>query len=197
MAVGVSDKLWSVGDIVDLIDKRAKRSKMDRLLGKASYGLALLTVLAASPSAAQTCSLSREMRSPDGTLTARIEQTTQGGQKGCGESRIEILDAAGRSLSVSDFSSDDGEHGLVIRNAAWTPNSAFFVFSGYSSGGHEAAHFPVLFYARTANAIEALEAHERGLYVTQPDFQLVAPQTVEVIGADDKHVRFDLGTLDH
>jgi len=34
------------------------------------------------------------------------------------------------------FASRDGEHGIVIERAV-SPDSKFFVFSGYSSGGYQ------------------------------------------------------------
>jgi len=144
------------------------------------------------PATAQTCREARKIKSPDGNFTARL---TQVGQKGCGESRIEILNANSRVVSVDSFTSGDGEHGLVVENAAWTKNSAFFVFSGYSSGGHQANNFSVLFYSRTANKFDSVEKYKPDLYVTQPEFRLIPPQTVEMTGIDDKPVRFDLGSV--
>jgi hypothetical protein len=157
------------------------------------YTVAILTTMLAFPATAQICRDVRNIKSPDGAFTARI---TQIGRNACGESRIEILNSNGRVLSVESLTSNDGEHGLVVQNAAWTQNSAFFVFSSYSSGGHQANHFPVLFYSRTGNRFDAVEKQKHGPYVTQPDFRLLPPQTVELTGIDDKPVLVDLGSVE-
>jgi hypothetical protein len=93
------------------------------------------------------------------------------------------------------YASIDGEHGLGVEHASWTPNSAFFVFSTSSSGGHEANHFPTLLYSRRANAFAAVEGLMDRLYVTQSEFQTIAPETIELIGRDDVVWRVDLGEL--
>jgi len=154
------------------------------------YGAVVCVLLAAL--SAKACVGSREIAAPDGVLMARI---TQLNGTGCGESGVEIIDRAQHVLAAVSYASVDGEHGLGVEQVSWTPNSAFFVFSVSSSGGHEANHFPMLFYSRHSNAFVTLESLVGDLYVTQPEFQTFAPETVEMIGRDDVVWRVNLGEL--
>jgi len=155
-----------------------------------SIGVGIWVFLAAL--SAKACLGSREIASPDGLLVAHI---TQLNGTGCGESRIAIMDRTQRGLATVSYASVDGEHGLGVEQASWTPNSAFFVFSTSSSGGHEATHFPTLIYSRRSNAFAALEGLVDHLYVTQPELRTVAPEMVELIGHDDVVWRVNLGEL--
>ena len=121
-------------------------------------------------------------------MSARITRT---GRTGCGESRIEILDQHKHVLASSSYRSKDGEHGLGIEKAAWTPDSLFFVFSASNSGGHQTDYFPTFVFARRKNTIMPLERALQG-YVTDPDFRIVPPHGIEVFVSDGSTRRVNL-----
>ena len=78
------------------------------------------------------------------------------------------------------FASADGEHGLVIVRAAWSPDSGFFVFSGASSGGHQPWHSPIFVYSREANTFYELDKCLSGIAVVDPDFDISSPHLLRV-----------------
>lgn len=85
------------------------------------------------------------VRSPDGRFVATI-RSIQKTTTGVPEAIIEIKDSSGKLAAREDFSSKDGEHGLCVEKAAWTPDSRFFVFTTTSSGGHQPWQFPTFFF---------------------------------------------------
>jgi hypothetical protein len=92
------------------------------------------------------------------------------------ESRVEIRDSGGKILLSRSFASQDGKNGFIVYRAAWTPDSQFFVFSVYSSGGHEPWQFPTYFYSRKDRRLRLLDNYIGP--VTDPDFEIVAPDLV-------------------
>lgn len=120
------------------------------------------------PSAAIAgCFGSQNLPSPDGMLTARI---TQIGHQACGESRVQIFDRAGHMLAYRDFTSKDGQNGAVAQHVAWSVDSHFLAVSLFSSGGHQAEHFPLLVYSSVGSRLYNLEDMRAGLFVSNPDF---------------------------
>jgi hypothetical protein len=67
------------------------------------------------------------------------------------------VERSGKVLLDTSFASEDGEHGLGVVNASWTPNSQFFVFSTSSSGGHQPWHSPTFFYSIKAEQLFYLD----------------------------------------
>ena len=86
--------------------------------------------------------------SPNGALRAQVISIgkTQ-------ESRVQIRTSEGTLLQEADYTSEDGDHGLSVVNAEWTPDSQFFVYSAKSSGGHQPWHGNVFFYSRLHNKV--------------------------------------------
>jgi hypothetical protein len=93
---------------------------------------------------------------------------------------IEFHDANGKMLLSQDYSSADRQSGLVLEQCRWTPDSRFFVYSAYSSGGHQPWHSPTLFHDRTANKIYRLD--DLLGPITAADFDLKAPDILESMG---------------
>jgi hypothetical protein len=85
--------------------------------------------------------------SPDGNLVAKIT-FVQKTSEVAPEISIEIKDATGKVAAKKDFTSESGEHGFSLGKAAWTPDSQFFVFTTFSSGGHMAWQYPAFFFDR-------------------------------------------------
>ena len=87
----------------------------------------------------------KSIKSPDGKLTARI-LSIQKTKEGSPEFIIEVIDAAGKLTAKEDFTSKEGVQGLSIDKAEWSPDSQFFIFSTFSSGGHMAWQYPSFFF---------------------------------------------------
>jgi hypothetical protein len=96
------------------------------------------------------------------------------------ESRIKIVSKTGNVLLDTSFSSEDGEHGLGVVKASWTPNSKFFVFSTSSSGGHQPWHSPTFFYSVKLKKLIYLD--DLVGVITTPDFVLSAEDSLYTIG---------------
>jgi hypothetical protein len=94
--------------------------------------------------------------SPDKSLRAIILPVGKKGYEGT-ESRIEIRSASGKTLRWKSFASYDGEHGMGVNHAEWTPNSLFFVFNVDSSGGHQPWCHATYFYSRSENRFYSLD----------------------------------------
>lgn len=122
---------------------------------------------AAAPRPA-ACFGSRDLPSPDGALIAHVRRL---GARGCGESRVEIVDRAGHVLAKRGFTSPDGQQGGTVQRAGWSADSRFFAFSLFSSGGHQAEHYPTLVFSRADDQIRDIEKAKPGLFVASPDFR--------------------------
>jgi hypothetical protein len=103
------------------------------------------------------------------------------------ESRIEIFTAKGDQVCSLDFSSDDGERGYAVAQAAWTPDGNYFVYSLQSSGGHVPWHTPTQFVsAGPMREICLLDSYLDSPGITTPDFRLTAPDSVTTRVYGDK-----------
>lgn len=115
--------------------------------------------------------------SPDGKLQALVIPVGKVDDR-AGESRVEIRDSGDKMFLTKSFASKDGEHGYVVYEAAWTPDSQFFVFSTGSSGGHQPWHSPTYFYCRSDRRLRVLDDYVGP--VTDPNFQLTTPDIIHI-----------------
>lgn len=90
----------------------------------------------------------RVFPSPDGRLTAKIIPSAKPP-----ECIVEICGKKGEVLIRTDYSSPDGEHGQYVEQASWTPDSKFFVYSTYSTGGHSPWQSKYFFYRHRDNKL--------------------------------------------
>lgn len=130
-----------------------------------------------SSSLANAAEKAKALKSPDGKFTAKITQS-QKASEGPPEFIIEIIDSGGKVTTKKDYTSEDGSHGLSIDKAEWTPDSQFFVFSTYSSGGHQAWQTPSLFFDRRDSKIHGFE--EFLAPIAEGDFELKSPDTISI-----------------
>lgn len=119
----------------------------------------------------------RAIPSPDGKLIARI-LPIQKTKEGPPEFKIEVIDAGGKLAAREDFTSKTGNQGLSIDKAEWSPDSQFFVFSTFSSGGHMAWQFPTFFFARRDNRIYRFADFLPP--IAEGDFTLKSPDTIAI-----------------
>jgi len=114
-------------------------------------------------------------QSSDGVLRAQIIPIgkTQ-------ESKIQIRTNKGTLplLKEADYSSEDGDHGLRVIHAKWTPDSQFFIYSAVSSGGHQPWFSRVYFYSRSNNKIYCFKDIS-GFTVASDEFTVIAPDVVK------------------
>jgi len=113
--------------------------------------------------------------SPDKSVVAVV---TPAGPKKT-ECVVELRSKAGKVLYHKDYTSQDGTHGYGVVQAAWTPNSQFFIYSMESSGDREAWHSPTWFFSRKLNRMLSLDDALNDS-VSFPDFKLVEPDLVTV-----------------
>jgi len=113
--------------------------------------------------------------SPDKAVIAVI---VLGGPKKS-ESQVELRSSAGKVLFHKDYTSQDGAHGFGVAQAAWTPNSQFFIYSMEDSGGRAAWHSPTWFFSRKLNRMMSLDDALNDS-VSFPNFKLVPPDEVTV-----------------
>jgi hypothetical protein len=142
--------------------------------------LILFTAIAITAFANQTASAADKHKyiSPDHQMKAVISPAATKHKKSA-ESRVDIYDADGKLVSTVDYSSPDGEHGMGVVRAAWTPDSQFFVYSMASSGGHQPWKSPTWFFIRSSGKTQGLE-QSLGKPVLSPNFSLKAPNTVTI-----------------
>ena len=113
--------------------------------------------------------------SPDGKLEAFVIPVGKPGDFAM-ESRVEIRDSKGKIVFAKSFASKDGEHGYIVYHADWTPDSRFFVFSVYSSGGHQPWNSPIYFYCRSDGQLRLLDQYLKP--VRDPHFGLSPPDII-------------------
>jgi hypothetical protein len=113
--------------------------------------------------------------SPDKSVIAVI--TPAGPKKN--ESLVELRSSAGKVLFHKDYTSPDGTHGFGVVQAAWTPNSQFFIYSMEDSGDRAAWHSPTWFFSRKMNRMYSLDDALNDA-VSFPDFKLVPPDDITV-----------------
>jgi hypothetical protein len=95
------------------------------------------------------------------------------------ESKIQFLDQRGKVLLERDYSSQSGEHGLVIEQASWTPDSKYFVFSTSSSGGHQPWQSLLFVYRCSDNVL--LDVQDFLPPVVYSNFTLSEPDFITLI----------------
>ena len=144
----------------------------------------------------------RLYRSPDGSCTASVTalatsdagevKLDQSGSDPKSSSDVDGLDhvAAGygegtvsiyqrRKLRIRRSFVSDGNHGQIVEHAAWTPNSQFFVFATFSSGGHSAWHHWTFVWSRRDGKIHSLDD---AYFSTMTDrFRLTAPDRIQTL----------------
>lgn len=91
-------------------------------------------------------------------------------------------------------------NGRYVLKSEWTPDSKFFVFSTLSSGAHSSWNFQTFVYSVDANKFVSVDEKLRP--VTEHDFQLTSPQTLQVETLNPSGIDFpsfkrtvDLATL--
>ena len=135
--------------------------------------LILVSVLVSGPVLAAGCL--GDFVSPDKSVAAKISSLNKSD-----ESLVEFRSSNGQLLLKRGYSSPDMEHGSVIMHCAWTPDSKFFVYASYSSGGHQAWHFETTFYSKERNQLNEVDALVGA--VTDPDFILKEPDLLHTFG---------------
>jgi len=119
----------------------------------------------------------RTYRSPDGAVVARILSVSKAGRHPRDEDRVELRSQSGRVLAQRSYASWDGEHGYGVIQAAWTPNSRFFIWRLESSGGHSPWHSPVELWYRRRNRIYSLDRLLHDAIISSP-FTVKRPDRV-------------------
>jgi hypothetical protein len=142
-----------------------------------SIGVAAILVLHAVISAAEPPP--NIYQSPNRALRALLVALPNA-PYGLGESRVEIRNGKNVLLFSHSFGSEDGEHGFGVAQAAWTPDSQFFVFSLMSSGGHQPWHSPIYFVSRRDNRMRSLDDYLGD--ITDPNFEVRPPDIVQAVG---------------
>ena len=116
-------------------------------------------------------------QSPDGALSAQIIPAKKNLLGNAYESRVEIRTEEGKLLKTADYTSEDGDHGLIVANTEWSPDSQFFIYSAYSSGGHSPWFSRVYFYNRNDNKLYDF-SEASGFTVANDEFSVTAPDIV-------------------
>jgi hypothetical protein len=111
--------------------------------------------------------------SPDGRLTAKIIPSAKPP-----ECIVEIYGESGELLVRTDYSSPDGEHGQYVEQASWTPDSNFFVYSTYNTGGHSEWQSKYFFYRRRDNKL--LSSSDFLPPIVDAKFSLRAPDIIAI-----------------
>jgi len=132
-------------------------------------------ILALAAFAASHPQVPQRYVSPDKSVVAVI--TPAGPKKA--ESEVELRSSAGKVLFHKDYTSSDGTHGYEVMQAAWTPNSQFFIYSMEDSGGRAAWHSPTWFFSRKLNRMLSLD-NALNDSVSFPNFKLIPPDEVTV-----------------
>ena len=91
-------------------------------------------------------------------------------------------------------------NGRYVLKSEWTPDSKFFLFSTFSSGAHSSWNFQTFVYSVDANKFVSVDEKLRP--VTDHDFQLISPHTLQVETLNPSGIDFpsfkrtvDLATL--
>ncbi len=142
------------------------------------YRAAKKTTPENSPKTKQDLKQIKEYRSPDGKYLAVVIPYPKT-PHGSGESKVEIH-SKDVIVSSASYSSEDGEHGFIVDRAEWSPDSKFFVYTMYSSGGHQAWHFPTYFISVDDFKTRYLDDYVGS--ITQPEIMFTPPDTVQLYG---------------
>ena len=119
----------------------------------------------------------KKYKSPDSLLYAKIIPAKKNLLGNAYENRVEIRTKENKLLQNADYTSEDRDHGLIISQSEWTPDSRFFIYSAYSSGGHQPYFSRVYFYSRSDNKIYNF-SKVSGFDVAENEFRVEAPDIV-------------------
>jgi len=147
----------------------------------------------------------RKIPSPDGDLVGWIIPKKRG-NSGNSESLVQIWNPIADSkkgmpqaVGSFDHSSESGSHGRVVDEFGWTPDSRFFVYTTFSSGGHSPWHAEGFLFDRKTGEMESLS--ELGILILQgaiafepPDY-LIATVQQEPGDLDGARVKIKLANL--
>ena len=117
--------------------------------------------------------------SPDGRFTAEIVEVARS-TRGTGESKVLLRSAKGKIMCSRSYASKDGEHGFGVEEAAWTPDSKFFVYSLLNSGGRQPWHAPIDFISVQDFKVRSLDGYTGP--IMNPRFEISPPDVVHGIG---------------
>jgi hypothetical protein len=87
--------------------------------------------------------------SPDAKSVAIVESVK-------GESKVEI-EQGDTAIAQASYASESGNNGQAIETVGWSPDSRYFVYGTYSSGGHQSWSVPIYFYDATEKAMHCLD----------------------------------------
>lgn len=96
-------------------------------------------------------------------------------------SMVIIKNKDGKTIFSKSYGSEDREHGEIVIQAEWTPNSIFFVYSLESSGGHQPWHAPIYYFS-----VQDFKIHNLDDYIgaiTNSKFELRPPDIIKAVGA--------------
>jgi hypothetical protein len=134
--------------------------------------------------------------SPDGRFVAQISSKE-------GEFTEDTVTISSKQLaSRAEFAmtSERGANGRYVLKSEWSSDSKFFVFSTFSSGGHSSWNFRTFAYSVDANKFVSIDEKVRP--VTDQEFHLISPHTLEVETLNPSGIDFpslkrtvDLATL--
>ncbi len=120
-----------------------------------------------------------EYASPDHRLLAVVNDV-QRSSHATSESIVEIRNSRGTTISKTDYSSDDGQHGYGVVQSQWTPDSNFFIYNMTSSGGHQAWHCPTYVFSSRDSRTYSLDEYLGP--ITDPEFTVTPPDRVRLKG---------------
>jgi hypothetical protein len=135
----------------------------------------------APPQSVGRCFGTGDVASGDGVLSARI---TRSGREPCGESKVEIFSTDGHLLSIVDYASPDGQSGLGVIQAQWSPDSQFLVFSLTQPPGRSDRPYTIAIYSTKKNKVKTLPA-------AKPEFTFTA-DALEIAGPDGQMAKLPL-----
>ena len=123
---------------------------------------------------ASTVSDHRSIGSPDGKFTAEISSK----EAQFTEETVTITWRGSGLRAEFPMTSKSGDNGRNVLKAEWSPDSKFFVFSTFSSGGHSSWNFQTYVYSVDSNKFVSVDEKVRP--VTDERFQLISPHTLQV-----------------
>jgi hypothetical protein len=119
-------------------------------------------------------SITTNNASPDGRFTAQIlSKRTE-----FTEDTVAIISTESGSRVEFPMTSQSGSNGRYVLKAEWSPDSKFFVFSTFNSGGHSSWNFKTFVYSVDAKGFISVDEKVRP--VTDEAFELLPPHTVQV-----------------
>jgi hypothetical protein len=113
--------------------------------------------------------------SPNGRWIAKVKHIRKSSTAEQ-ESVVEIKARKGPVRAYRDYTSEDGEHGLRIIRASWTPDSRFFIFTTLSSGGHQSWNYPTYFFSMSDEKFHVLSDYLAP--VADASFSLRSPDKI-------------------